>query len=106
MDVKSLDDVLKLKDEFSRRLDTRIKALERGGKATMDELIDEKRALLKQSKARMEAAERAKSSMVKRLDAELGRHKETVDRLERELEELTKGPRVDNQPRRAKRKKQ
>lgn len=99
MEIKSFDDVLKLKDEFSIRLEARMKALERPGAGTLDELIDEKRTLLKQSKARFDATERAKIAMVKRFDGNLGRQKETLGRLEQDLEELVKAKQGGERPR-------
>ncbi len=99
MEIKSLDDILKLRDEFSRRLAARMKALERPGTGTLDELIEEKRALMKQTEARMQAAERAKAAMVKRLDDQFGHHKETLRRLESELDELVKARQGGARPR-------
>ena len=91
MEIKSLDDILKLRDEFSKNLERRMKTFERPGAGGVEALLEEKRALVKESKARMAAAEKSKAALVKRLDDELVRHKQTVERLEREIDELTKG---------------
>src|SRR5690606_20400132 len=90
MEIKTLDDILKLRDEFSKNFERRMKTLERPGAGGVDLLLEEKHALVKESKARMAAAEKAKAAMAKRIDDELARHKQTVERLEREIDELTK----------------
>ena len=105
MEIKTLDDILKLRDEFSKSLEKRIKALERPGAGTAETLLEEKRALVKQSKASVAAAERSKAAMVKRLDDELGRHKQALERHERELDELTKAAKSGERPPRVRAKR-
>lgn len=106
MEIKSFDDIIKFRDEFARQLDARMKALERPGSGTVDELLEEKRALIRQTKARMEAVEQARATLVKRHDEELSRHKQTLGRLEQELEELSKARPGGTQPRSRKKRAQ
>ena len=105
IEIKSLDDILKLRDEFSRSLEKRMKTLERPGAGGTEALLEEKRALVKQSKASVAAAERSKAAMVKRLDDELGRHKQALERHERELDELTKAGKGGERPPRVRAKR-
>lgn len=90
MEIKTFDDILKLKEEFDGALQQRIKKLERATIGTLDEMIEEKRAVLKQSKTRLDAAVQAKTEALKRLDDEIRRHQDMVARLECDIEELRK----------------
>jgi hypothetical protein len=100
MEIRSFDDIMKFRDEFAHRLEARMKALEKPGIGTVDELIEEKRVLVKQTRTRMQALERAKAALLKRHDEEMSRHKQAIGELERELEELGKArPGGGNPPR-------
>jgi predicted nuclease with TOPRIM domain len=90
MEIKTFDDVLKIKDEFSKKLAARMRTFEEATSGTLDEIIQEKRAILRESQARLEATEKARSEVLKRFEGELQRHRETVARLETDLKELRK----------------
>jgi phage shock protein A len=90
MEIKTFADVLKLKDEFAARLEERLRKIEKPTSGTLDAVIEAKRALIEQSKARLQATEQARRDVVKRLDDEVGRHRQTIATLEREVAELRK----------------
>jgi DNA-binding transcriptional MerR regulator len=89
MNIKSLDDILKLHRDFSAVLTEDEKDLrERHGAAGF--VVDQLRQMLKQSRAEREAVHRAKSQAEKRFEVEARRQEQAIDQLEHSLEELAK----------------
>lgn len=90
MEPKTFDDLIKLQHEFSTTLAAQMKALSSARPGTPDELLADKRALLKQSKMALDSAARAKEHAIKRFDLELARHQDSIARLQRDLGEFDK----------------
>lgn len=90
MEIKTFDDILKIKDEFSKKLAARMRTFEEATSGTLDEIIQEKRAILKEWQARLEATEMAKGEVLKRFEGELQRQRDAVAQLETDLKELGK----------------
>ena len=93
MNMKSFSDIVKLHQEFSAMLTEQEKDLRERRKGTIDEMLPEMRAALKQAKAELDAVHRAKTEAVKRFDGEARRHEQTIAELESHLEELAKAKR-------------
>ncbi|WP_372526418.1 hypothetical protein [Piscinibacter sp.] len=88
MEPKTFDDLIKLQHEFSATLASQLKTLASTRPSTPDELLAEKRALLKQSRTTLESVVHAKEQAIKRFDLELARHQDSIARLERDLGEF------------------
>lgn len=93
MEPKTFDDLIKLQHEFSTTLAARLKTLASARLGTPDELLAEKRALLKQSRTALDSVAHAKEQAIKRFDLELARHQDSIARLERDLGEFDKSKR-------------
>ena len=78
MNMKSFSDIVKLHQEFSAMLTEQEKDLRERRKGTIDEMLPEMRAALKQAKAELDAVHRAKTEAVKRFDGEARRHEQTI----------------------------
>ena len=88
MEPKTFDDLVKLQHEFSATLASQLKTLASARPGTPEELLAEKRALLKQSRTALESVARAKEQAIKRFDLELARQQDSIARLERDLGEF------------------
>ena len=64
MNMKSFSDIVKLHQEFSAMLTEQEKDLRERRKGTIDEMLPEMRAALKQAKAELDAVHRAKTEAV------------------------------------------
>jgi peptidoglycan hydrolase CwlO-like protein len=93
MDFKSYDDVLKLQQQFTARLGEQLQAVKKARPASGEAFIADKRAMLQVSQAAIESLQRAKDEAVRRLDAELARHKKTVAQLQQDLDAFEKAQR-------------
>jgi DNA-binding ferritin-like protein len=93
METEILDDVLRLQQEFSDKLAAQMRRLEQAPAGTLDEMMAEKRAMLKRSQADMDAVSQAREEAVKRFDDDLRRHKETIAQLESDIKEFGKAKR-------------
>lgn len=98
MEIKTFDDILKLREEFAAALQRQVKRLEQAGAGTLDEIIEEKRAALERTKARLDAATQEKAETLKRVEGEVRRRQDAVTRLERDIEELRKTRKTGEKP--------
>ncbi len=95
MDIKSVQEALKLQAEFNARLAQSMDSLRSGKKLTLQAAVEEKRREVGSAGARVKTLEKERADAVSRLDQRLEHGKADLERLQVELTELEsrlKGP--------------
>lgn len=85
MEVKTIDDILKLQDEFVQKVQKQMEMVSKGKAPSADLLLKEKKELLLHYKERLEAATASREEAVHRYDEDIRHHNEQITRLEKEI---------------------
>ncbi|HEY3148166.1 MAG TPA: hypothetical protein VGJ75_17550 [Dongiaceae bacterium] len=93
MEIKTYDDVLKLRQQFADRLAQRMRLAKKTRAPTAEQVIAEKRVMLKDSQSAMAAVQQAKDEAIKRLDGQLQRLQAKIAGLEGDIDEIEKAKR-------------
>jgi hypothetical protein len=92
VDVKTLEQALKLQDELASKLTRGLETLRTGRAAPADSLLKEKQELIAAAQAELEAAVKEREAATSHWDELVARRKATLESLQREIE------RADEQP--------
>jgi len=88
MELKNIEEVLKLQKDFSAKLSENIKVL-RGKRApSVKRLLKEKEAQLKEVRKDLELAAKDRASFITRMDVRIEKCSENKARLEKEIKQL------------------
>lgn len=90
MDIKTVQDALKLQQELSTKLTQQFEALHKGRKLKIADLLREKEKELDRVQKDVEAATKERDLVVNRWDQRIDQRKTTLKKLRTEIEELKK----------------
>ncbi len=90
MEVKTIKDILKLQNEFVKKVQKQTKLVRKGKAPSADVLIKEKESFLVTMEERLGAATEAREKAVLRYDEEIRHHNEQITRLKKEVSEEKK----------------
>ncbi len=90
MDIKNLQDAMKLQKELNVKLNQRLEALRKGKAPSLDALIKEKEKSLTRLRSDVKNAAKERELAVKRWDQRIEQRQASVTSLENELVELKK----------------
>ncbi len=90
MDIKNLQDAMKLQQDLNAKLNQRIDALRKDKAPSLDVLLKEKEKSIERLRADMELAKQERDVAVNRWDQRIEKRKAAVSALESELADLKK----------------
>ena len=90
MEIKNLQDAMKLQQDLTTKLNQRVEALRKDKAPSLDVLLKEKEKSIERLRADMELAKQERAVAVTRWDQRIEKRKAAVDTLESELTELKK----------------
>jgi hypothetical protein len=90
MELKNLEQALKLQEEFKARLLQGAEALRKGKAPPLEAIIKDREKLIAVSEARLDAAVKEREIMVRQWDERIARLKDDVQRLHAEGREIKK----------------
>ncbi|CAE6484270.1 hypothetical protein C8R30_105136 [Nitrosomonas nitrosa] len=90
MDIKTVQDALKLEQEFNSKLTQQFEALHKGRKLTAPALIEEKEKALERIEKDIEMAAKERDLILSRWDQRIEQRKALLAKLRLEIDELKK----------------
>ena len=109
MDIKNLEEALKLQKDFTTRIADNVEVLRRKKTPSIEAVLKEKELLVKHVREELKLATKERDSIIARLDDRIDRYKKHEARLKKEIktlqDKLKKKPRKTTRGRRKTTKK-
>ena len=87
MEVKTIEDILKLQDDFIKKVQKHMELVSKGKSPSAELLIEENEELLAQYKERLDAVTKAKAETIHRYDEEIIRYHDMISGIEKEIQD-------------------
>lgn len=103
MEIKNLEQALKLQEEFKSRLLQTVETLRKGRAPSLDAVLGDTEKLIARTQARLDSAIKEREAVVRQWDERIARLKDDVERLKadtREVKERVSRPNPEPGPER------
>jgi uncharacterized protein YukE len=90
MEIKNLEEAIKLQKEFSTKLGRAMGALRKGKAPALEEIVRQHEESISRIQAELESVTKQRDAMVRRWDERAERHKANLAQLEKGLDDFRK----------------